>query len=812
MMPLSQHRKSREHAAPRQSPVGLSRGDAGLPFVSRLRSKGGGLLATEVSFWRCTPFILTGMMGALAVAGVSPTVERQSRSRLAGDDLRPSSYAGFVSVLDYPSIEEALQNESYLYFPSTAEEGRAHATYVLDNPIVVDRDEPFVLHGNHQLFLKPRNRDQPLFIVRNTPYFNIERFVIDYDLYAPGGGKPDILNATGILFEHTAGIRADMQLVELRDASLTIRGPGLYVLQRYTSRMRGILHAGIDIDHPEAEVFVLSAGGGNHAEPAALESEDIYWIWCRRGHLEVYSSFPSGFTRGKGDIRIDSPSPRGSHILAFNRSEGTKRRRGGAPEGVLSRMLYVPPSTLPVNVALKANRSAAQEPGSALVDYNAAGTLWLIGNNAPLGAGIGVYPREEQRALLVTGVAPHATIIALGNRVHNVSLLEKFEAGTAILAGNLGILHRLTLEQPADRPTVFFPESGRLDDLPEVPRSNPPTFRSIPVGDSPGAALDLVSVHRFGAAGDGVTDDTESLQAAFDSRDVTRLYFPPGTYVTSRPLNLRISERYRRGGWIAGAGSSKSRIHNRSGGTVINANGLLWTHIQGLAFESVDQSDVCFHLDKVTGHTSGVLFDDCRFIGGSVAMGVAMDSGPNCEYLLFTDCTFEGAGIGYASGNVNAFQNLFVHALFRNNEINFAHRWRDRAGTLLSRHPSLNHGADGSYAVLSAEFIGTRKMDFDFGFHRERFFLNIVSDSPMITDGRSPSRSSDIQIFENCQWNRSEPLVYRRAASGGPIFIHSRTRGPVVEVEPGEGGSGFAINLGSDLGAAPWDNPVQKFE
>lgn len=48
---------------------------------------------------------------------------------------------------------------------------------------------------------------------------------------------------------------------------------------------------------------------------------------------------------------------------------------------------------------------------------------------------------------------------------------------------------------------------------------------------------EIVSVKDFGAVGDGTTDDTAEIQAAFDS-GAKRVVFPPGTYVVSSQLDV----------------------------------------------------------------------------------------------------------------------------------------------------------------------------------------------------------------------------------------------------------------------------------
>ena len=77
---------------------------------------------------------------------------------------------------------------------------------------------------------------------------------------------------------------------------------------------------------------------------------------------------------------------------------------------------------------------------------------------------------------------------------------------------------------------------------------------------------DVVSVKDFGAAGDGVTDDTAAIQSALSeaqSKNKWALYFPPGIYVTTQPIVISVSE-----GHIYGAGSKNTVIRLSSTETV----------------------------------------------------------------------------------------------------------------------------------------------------------------------------------------------------------------------------------------------------
>lgn len=64
---------------------------------------------------------------------------------------------------------------------------------------------------------------------------------------------------------------------------------------------------------------------------------------------------------------------------------------------------------------------------------------------------------------------------------------------------------------------------------------------SWPFGPQPSitfpADFYAINVKSYGAKGDGKTDDTSSIQKAIDAQtSYQSLYFPPGTYIISRPL------------------------------------------------------------------------------------------------------------------------------------------------------------------------------------------------------------------------------------------------------------------------------------
>jgi polygalacturonase len=87
------------------------------------------------------------------------------------------------------------------------------------------------------------------------------------------------------------------------------------------------------------------------------------------------------------------------------------------------------------------------------------------------------------------------------------------------------------------------------------------------------------NIKDFGAVGDGVTDDTEALQAAINCENVDKLYFPSGTYLINKTINLRSNIKLYGEGVIKIAGRATTT-------DMIRIDGLNNIVIDGLKFET----------------------------------------------------------------------------------------------------------------------------------------------------------------------------------------------------------------------------------
>ena len=80
---------------------------------------------------------------------------------------------------------------------------------------------------------------------------------------------------------------------------------------------------------------------------------------------------------------------------------------------------------------------------------------------------------------------------------------------------------------------------------------------------------EMISVTDFGATGNGVTDDSASIQAAIDAAQGRPIYIPEGTYILGTPLELNFSSAnaptYQPATQLIGAGQKIVTLVNRSG-------------------------------------------------------------------------------------------------------------------------------------------------------------------------------------------------------------------------------------------------------
>lgn len=184
-----------------------------------------------------------------------------------------------------------------------------------------------------------------------------------------------------------------------------------------------------------------------------------------------------------------------------------------------------------------------------------------------------------------------------------------------------------------------------------------------------GGLQDYINVKDYGAKGDGVTDDSDAIQAVFDifsneNNPYKNIYFPAGVYIIAKPLTLSVK--------------TTSRVQVLGYGATLQASN--WENFvytgeipeediykETLTFEnsSVDEKyRECAVVNKFFKRTqfiltlntaqpsvhseyitfSGLMFD-CKLIANGVFVN-------NFQNVRFTDCSIFRAYIGYEFRNV----------------------------------------------------------------------------------------------------------------------------------------------------------------
>jgi hypothetical protein len=697
---------------------------------------------------------------------------------------RPTDYGAFHTVEQSSSLAAVISADSYIYLPP--------GTHVVNNPLVIDRDEPLFIHGAGQrgTRLVAKNRGRPLILVQRVPLLNLSNLQL-----IPASGSVS-KEPRALLVAGEKPVVVEIQDCNVDESALEFRGPGSFRLQGTTLIPKGALRAPIVIDHPDALFTMVGGNISNGKRAARFTSPEAYHIWQKRGRLRIYGTGVQA-SLGRADFRIETASRHGPHLIANVRSEGNN----GANRGKFrSTLVEVPPTEESVELVVQSSSGAwtSQGRGEArLVDFNAAGTLWLLGNNA----------FTSSRAL-AEGRGARARVVTFGNVTYDGNDPLPIDAAEEISIGNLR--YRETwVGHPLGRvvalPSVGSPDAAKAL-VANLPRLELPEPLSRPRLDAPLPGMQ--SVREFGAVGDGKHDDTKSLQAAIDSRcgdpSGKILYFPAGRYRITDRLRFNHNEakckKHPSGGWLAGAGSTRTKLVREGGGPggVFVSQGIAQATIEGLTFQAtpfdrsnpgrVTEAAFALENDPKVGHaTQGVSFYDVVFDGGRQALGIGLESRSNCSENLIVDGVFRNAHVGLAIGSYNALANLVYRGSFENNDIAMGHDEQTLSG--------------GTWAVLGAKVRGTHLRDIALRNSAGGvwFIHGLDSDSKVIADQRATGAVFPL-LFEYSHWKTasSVPVRFDFKAAGGVIFLRSSVAQLDLDLRSIPGS--YALALDSSLG------------
>jgi hypothetical protein len=689
--------------------------------------------------------------------------------------------------------------------------GRSEAIYLprgiyeLDNPVTIDRTRPLAIHGADRITtaLVARNPARPLFVLRKAPKFSLVGLHL-----VPSARQPNALNVRALHTQNTQPTVVEIQDCNIHSSMLELAGPGSYRIQSSVLTPSGRARTAVLLDHPAADLFLFGGDITNGGEQ--LRTDGYAHLWQKRGRMRLYAAtLEAGL--GEADVRIESASALGPHVLGNLRSEGAN---GALNKRGISRLLYVPPTQDRVDVVLKSNGGAwdtgpetsrEARMNCKFVSYSATGTLWLLGNRAE-----GMCGRT-----LVEGNAPGATIVSVGNLISspNAFTVQGARVYSSADAYN-NYMWNGSEELPWTRWIPDGPTHTPLDSTAasRVPEDVLPPALGRPV--MPAALPGMLDASRFGAVGDGVTDDTAALQRALDAecgpRNSKQLYIPAGTYRIRDTLYLRHHSGgschvgSAQGGWIAGAGSGRTVIAMDPAvkKSTFMTDGLVFATVQGITFKTYpwkqgEPKQPNFDLNFYPNHVATQLnnFYDVVFDGGyaAFATGVRFPTSGQCSSNMVFKGRMMNAHYGFVSGHYNAIANGVYDSEFVDNDVALA-SWTENEEKL---------PPGGTFFAYRSTSRGTREKDFELRgtANGDTFYAyEWDSDAPSYFY-TGPSAAAWPLMFERSHLNPrpGAAAAFHVGTAQGPIFLHSTmTRG---EIRVGQGGMGqnYAIKLNSDM-------------
>lgn len=153
----------------------------------------------------------------------------------------------------------------------------------------------------------------------------------------------------------------------------------------------------------------------------------------------------------------------------------------------------------------------------------------------------------------------------------------------------------------------------------------------VGIGQTTISVIARVTPQQFGAAGDGVANDTSSIQEAIDT-GAREIFFPAGTYIHG---NLTLDNDYQR---LVGPGA---RLQRNSGAATITVSG------RGVQCRSIQFSGGSNSGNNITVTGPEATFSDCDSIETSGRALLADSDGGNLEIRGGVWNTTNASGTGY---------------------------------------------------------------------------------------------------------------------------------------------------------------------
>ena len=177
---------------------------------------------------------------------------------------------------------------------------------------------------------------------------------------------------------------------------------------------------------------------------------------------------------------------------------------------------------------------------------------------------------------------------------------------------------------------------------------------------------------RFGATGDGVTDDTRALQDAINSLSPTSptVYLPSGSYCITRTLNLAGKPYVQ----VIGADPTTTSIVwcGPSGGTILYVNGMSYSTVGRISFNGKNLAAIA--IDQSWDGSTGSFDTENQYadvVLENVGIGFRCGAlGAGCaETVMLRPRYLNNSVAGVSMGNFNALDMFIWYAMFSNNAV-----------------------------------------------------------------------------------------------------------------------------------------------
>jgi hypothetical protein len=280
----------------------------------------------------------------------------------------------------------------------------------------------------------------------------------------------------------------------------------------------------------------------------------------------------------------------------------------------------------------------------------------------------------------------------------------------------------------------------------------------------------------YGAAGDGISDDTAAIQKALNALGSTNptLYFPAGTYRITQTLTLA-GQIYVN---IIGQDPANTTIlwAGAAGGTMLYLNGIAYSRFDRLSFNG--QGNAAVAVDQSKADSSSNYFDTGNEYADDVFENAGI--GLRCGYLgwgcaetaMLRDQFTNNTVAGVALGNFNALDMFIWYSLFQNNTVGVT-----------------NYPGAGNFHVFNSIFENSAAADVSYGNTGVFNFRNNYSiGSKRFVSGGGSNSANNITLQGNVILDTTDPKSVFMWDNGPYIFLDnivrsaaSVTSGPVVQ-------------------------------